>query len=193
MLESHGSSSMATSRRASLALFDPGVKIKSHVAGIAMGMVKEGGKVIRGIIEQTGVKIDVHDDGRVNIFASDGDSAKRAMQMIRDIAAVAEVGKTYLGTVVRIAEFGAFVKIFPGTGGLPHISEVSENRIKQVRDELNEGDQILVDVLALDGNKIKLSRRAILKAQKEKRKAGAAKQAPNPFSYALKPASTPRI
>jgi polyribonucleotide nucleotidyltransferase len=80
------------------------------------------------------------------------------------------VGKTYLGKVVRIVDFGAFVEIFPGTDGLLHISEISESRIKQVRDELNEGDQILVKVLALEGNKIKLSRKAILKEQREKLK-----------------------
>jgi polyribonucleotide nucleotidyltransferase len=131
-------------------------------------LIGPGGKVIKGIIEQTGVKIDVTDDGTVNIFASDGASATRALQMVSDIAAVAEVGKTYLGKVVRIADFGAFVEIFPGTDGLLHISEISENRIKNVRDELKEGDQILVKVLALEGNKIKLSRKAILKEQREK-------------------------
>ena len=93
------------------------------------------------------------------------------MQMVTDIAAVAEVGATYLGKVVRIADFGAFVEIFPGTDGLLHISEISESRIKNVRDELKEGDQILVKVLALEGNKIKLSRKAILKEQREKLKA----------------------
>jgi polyribonucleotide nucleotidyltransferase len=138
-------------------------------------LIGPGGKVIKGIIDQTGVKIDVSDDGTVNIFASDGVSANRALQMVSDIAAVAEVGKTYLGKVVRIADFGAFVEIFPGTDGLLHISEISESRIKNVRDELKEGDQILVKVLALDGNKIKLSRKAILKEQREKLKAGADK------------------
>jgi len=138
-------------------------------------LIGPGGKVIKGIIDQTGVKIDVSDDGTVNIFASDGDSAKRAMQMVADIAAVAEVGKTYLGKVVRIADFGAFVEIFPGTDGLLHISEISENRIKNVRDELKEGDQILVKVLALEGNKIKLSRKAVLKEQRDKLKVGADK------------------
>ncbi|HLH04860.1 MAG TPA: polyribonucleotide nucleotidyltransferase [Bryobacteraceae bacterium] len=137
-------------------------------------LIGPGGKVIKGIIDQTGVKIDVSDDGTVNIFASNGQAANRAMQMVADIAAVAEVGKTYLGKVVRIADFGAFVEIFPGTDGLLHISEISESRIKNVRDELNEGDQILVKVLALEGNKIKLSRKAILKEQREKLKAGAA-------------------
>jgi polyribonucleotide nucleotidyltransferase len=137
-------------------------------------LIGPGGKVIKGIIDQTGVKIDVSDDGTVNIFASNGNAANRAMQMVADIAAVAEVGKTYLGKVVRIADFGAFVEIFPGTDGLLHISEISESRIKNVRDELNEGDQILVKVLALEGNKIKLSRKAILKEQREKLKAGVA-------------------
>ncbi|MBX9603715.1 MAG: polyribonucleotide nucleotidyltransferase [Bryobacteraceae bacterium] len=131
-------------------------------------LIGPGGKVIRGIVDQTGCKIDVEDDGTVRVFSSDSASADKAMQMIADIAAVAEVGKTYLGKVVRIVDFGAFVEIFPGTDGLLHISEISENRIKQVRDELNEGDQILVKVLALEGNKIKLSRKAILKEQREK-------------------------
>jgi polyribonucleotide nucleotidyltransferase len=138
-------------------------------------LIGPGGKVIKGIIDQTGVKIDVDDDGTVNIFASDGESAKRAMQMVSDIAAVAEIGKTYLGKVVRIADFGAFVEIFPGTDGLLHISEVAEHRVKDIKDELREGDQVLVKVLALEGNKIKLSRKAILKEQREKLKAGAEK------------------
>ncbi len=133
-------------------------------------LIGPGGKMIKSIIDQTGVKIDVADDGTVSIFASEGPAAAKAMQLVNDIAAVAEVGKTYLGKVVRIADFGAFVEIFPGTDGLLHISEISESRIKNVRDELNEGDQILVKVLALEGNKIKLSRKAILKEQREKLK-----------------------
>jgi polyribonucleotide nucleotidyltransferase len=137
-------------------------------------LIGPGGKMIRSIVEETGVKIDVEDDGTVNIYASDGESAKKAIQRITDIAAVAEVGKTYLGKVVRLAEFGAFVEIFPGTDGLLHISEISENRVKAVRDELKEGDQILVKVLALEGNKIKLSRKAVLREQRDKLKAGSA-------------------
>jgi polyribonucleotide nucleotidyltransferase len=133
-------------------------------------LIGPGGKVIRGIVEATGCKIDVEDDGSVKIFSSDGAAADRCIQMVTDICAVAEVGKTYLGKVVRIVDFGAFVEIFPGTDGLLHISEISESRIKQVRDELNEGDQILVKVLALEGNKIKLSRKAILKEQRDKLK-----------------------
>jgi polyribonucleotide nucleotidyltransferase len=131
-------------------------------------LIGPGGKMIRSIVEETGVKIDVEDDGSVKIFAADGESAAKAIQRVTDICAVAEVGKTYLGKVVRLAEFGAFVEIFPGTDGLLHISEISENRIKAVRDELKEGDQILVKVLALEGNKIKLSRKAVLREQREK-------------------------
>jgi polyribonucleotide nucleotidyltransferase len=131
-------------------------------------VIGPGGKVIRGIIEQTGVKIDVEDDGTVHVASADEASANKALQIIRDLTASAEVGKTYLGTVVRLVDFGAFVEIFPGTDGLLHISEIAENRIRDVRDELKEGDQILVKVLALEGNKIKLSRRAVLKEQREK-------------------------
>jgi polyribonucleotide nucleotidyltransferase len=138
-------------------------------------LIGPGGKVIRGIVEATGCKIDVEDDGSVKIYSSDGVAADRCIQMVTDICAVAEIGKTYLGKVVRIVDFGAFVEIFPGTDGLLHISEISESRIKQVRDELNEGDQILVKVLALEGNKIKLSRKAILKEEREKLKKEAGK------------------
>jgi polyribonucleotide nucleotidyltransferase len=133
-------------------------------------VIGPGGKVIRGIIEQTGVKIDVEDDGTINVASSDTAAAKKALQIIGDITAVAEIGKTYLGKVVRLVDFGAFVEIFPGTDGLLHISEIAETRIKDVRDELKEGDQILVKVLALEGNKIKLSRKAVLKEQREKLK-----------------------
>jgi polyribonucleotide nucleotidyltransferase len=133
-------------------------------------VIGPGGKVIRGIIEQTGVKIDVEDDGTIHIASADEASANKAMQIIGDLTATAEVGKTYLGKVVRLVDFGAFVEIFPGTDGLLHISEIAENRIREVRDELKEGDQILVKVLAIEGNKIKLSRKAVLREQREKLK-----------------------
>jgi polyribonucleotide nucleotidyltransferase len=135
-------------------------------------VIGPGGKVIRSIIEQTGVKIDVEDDGTIHVASADEASAKKAIQIISDITAVAEIGKTYLGKVVRLVDFGAFVEIFPGTDGLLHISEIAENRIREVRDELKEGDQILVKVLAMEGNKIKLSRRAVLREQREKLKQG---------------------
>jgi polyribonucleotide nucleotidyltransferase len=129
-------------------------------------VIGPGGKMIRSIIEQTGVKIDVSDDGRVNIASSDGPSAEKAIGIIQGLTATPEVGKTYLGKVVRIADFGAFVEIFPGTDGLLHISEIAEQRIRQVRDELNEGDQVMVKVVGIEGNKIKLSRKAVLREKK---------------------------
>ncbi|HET9943809.1 MAG TPA: polyribonucleotide nucleotidyltransferase [Terriglobia bacterium] len=129
-------------------------------------VIGPGGKMIRSIIEQTGVKIDVSDDGRVNIASSDGPSANKAINIIQNLTATPEVGKTYLGKVVRIADFGAFVEIFPGTDGLLHISEIAEQRIRQVRDELNEGDQVMVKVVGIEGNKIKLSRKAVLRDKK---------------------------
>jgi polyribonucleotide nucleotidyltransferase len=131
-------------------------------------LIGPGGKVIRGIIEQTGVKIDVEDDGKVNVAATDETAARKALKMIKDLLAEAELGKTYLGKVVRLADFGAFVEIFPGTDGLLHISEVAEHRIRDIRDELKEGDQLLVKVIAIEGNKIRLSRKAVLRDQKAK-------------------------
>src|SRR5258705_12730898 len=131
-------------------------------------LIGPGGKVIRGIVDATGVKIDVDDSGKVNVASSDGDAMARALQMIGDITATAEVGKTYLGKVVRLADFGAFVEIFPGTDGLLHIREVAEHRIADVRDELNEGDQVLVKVLAVEENRNRLSRNAVLKEQRAK-------------------------
>ncbi len=268
ILESNGSSSMASVCGASLALFDAGIKLKGAVAGVAMGLVKEGddyailtdiagaedhygdmdfkvagtrqgitalqmdikvagltrqileqamdqarrgrlflldkmdaeldgprterskyaprietvmiptdkirdligkgGATIRGLVEQTGAKIDVDDSGKVSVASSDAEGLKKALAMINDITAVPEVGKVYLGKVVRLAEFGAFVEIFPGTDGLLHISEIAEHRVKDVKDELREGDQVMVKVLALEGNRIKLSRKALIKEQKAK-------------------------
>jgi polyribonucleotide nucleotidyltransferase len=133
-------------------------------------LIGPGGKVIRGIVEQTGVKIDVEDDGTVHVASSDEAAASKALRIISDITAVAEVGKTYLGKVVRLVDFGAFVELFPGTDGLLHISEIAENRVREVRDELKEGDQVLVKVLGIEGNKIKLSRKAVLREQRDKLK-----------------------
>ena len=268
ILESNGSSSMASVCGASLALFDAGIALKGAVAGVAMGLVKEGddyailtdiagaedhygdmdfkvagtrkgitalqmdikiggltreilqqameqakrgrlflldkmdavidgprkersqyaprietlqipvdkirdligkgGATIRGIVEQTGAKIDVDDTGKVSVASSDGDGLKRALEMIGNITAVPEIGKVYLGKVVRLAEFGAFVELFPGTDGLLHISEIAEHRVKEVKDELREGDQVMVKVLAIEGNRIKLSRKALIREQKAK-------------------------
>jgi polyribonucleotide nucleotidyltransferase len=268
ILESNGSSSMATVCGTSLALYDAGIALKGAVAGVAMGLVKEGddyailtdiagaedhygdmdfkvagtrkgitalqmdikigglthailsqameqakrgrlylldkmdavldgprtersayaprietvmipvdkirdligkgGATIRGIVEQTGAKIDVDDTGKVNVSSCDAEGLKKALEIIGNLTAVPEIGKVYLGKVVRLAEFGAFVELFPGTDGLLHISEIAEHRVKEVKDELSEGDQIMVKVLAIEGNRIKLSRKALIREQKAK-------------------------
>src|SRR4030043_445307 len=260
ILESNGSSSMATVCGGSLALMDAGVPIKTHVAGIAMGLIKEdervviltdilgledhlgdmdfkvtgtekgitafqldtkiggisreimgkaleqarqgrlhilakmretinvnrenlapyapriytmqikqakiregigtGGKVIRGIVEQTGGKINGDEQGLINKASSDEESAKKAMDIIKNITAEAELDKIYLGKVKRVLDFGAFVEIFPGTEGLLHISQISEQRIAKVTDEINEGDEVLVKVIEIDKlGRIRLSRK----------------------------------
>ena len=145
-------------------------------------LIGPGGKVIRGIIDATGVKIDVDDSGKVNVASNNEEAAARALQMIGDLTAVPEVSKTYLGKVVRLAEFGAFVEIFPGTDGLLHISEVAEHRIADIHDELKEGDQVLVKVLSIEGNRIRLSRKAILKEQRAKMGGG---EAPAPVGGSM--------
>jgi polyribonucleotide nucleotidyltransferase len=130
------------------------------------GVIGTGGKIIRGIIEQTGVKIDIEDDGKVNIASTDTDSAQKAIRMIEDLVMEAEVGKTYLGTVTRLVDFGAFVEIFPGTEGLLHISEVADFRVQDINSELHLGDQIPVKVISIEPpNKIRLSRKAVLREQ----------------------------
>lgn len=148
--------------------FAPQIKTLQIPTDKIRDLIGPGGKVIRSIIEATQVKIDVDDSGKVDVSSSDPDGLARALQMITDLTAVPEVGKTYLGKVVRLAEFGAFVEIFPGTDGLLHVSEIAEHRVKEVKDELREGDQILVKVISIEGNRIKLSRKAVLKEQRAK-------------------------
>lgn len=131
-------------------------------------VIGKGGATIRSITEETGAKIDISDDGTINIATNDGEQAQRAIDRIRSLTAEAEIGETYLGTVTRIVDFGAFVEIFPGTEGLLHISEISDRRIKDVRDELKEGQQVMVKCIGREGNKIKLSRKAVLKEEKSK-------------------------
>jgi polyribonucleotide nucleotidyltransferase len=159
-----------TKHRETMSVHAPRLFMLSIPTDKIRDLIGPGGKKIRAIIEATGVKIDVMDDGKVHVFASDGGSAEAALQMIRDVTASAEIGKTYLGKVVRLADFGAFVELFPGTDGLLHISEIAEQRIRDVRDELKLGDQVLVKVLAIEGNKIRLSRKAILREQREKQR-----------------------
>jgi polyribonucleotide nucleotidyltransferase len=130
-------------------------------------VIGPGGKVIRGLVEKTGCKIDVEDSGRINIASSNLSAAEEAKRLIEEITAVPEVGKTYLGTVQRIADFGAFVEILPGTDGLLHVSEIAEYRVRDVRDELHEGQQLLVKVISADpSGKIRLSRRAVLREER---------------------------
>src|SRR5436853_2171469 len=157
-----------TGHREKISSFAPRIYTLQIPVDKIRDLIGPGGKMIRSIIEQTGVKIDVDDTGRVNVASSDEGSAAKAIQIITDLTAVPEIGKTYLGKVVRLAEFGAFVEIIPGTDGLLHISEIAEHRVKDVRDELKEGDQVLVKVLGIEGNRIKLSRKAILREQRAK-------------------------
>jgi polyribonucleotide nucleotidyltransferase len=131
-------------------------------------VIGPGGKIIRSIVEETGAKIDVEDDGTIFIATADGDAAQAAVARIRGLTAEAEVGETYVGTVSRIVDFGAFVEIFPGTDGLLHISEIADHRVRDVRDELKEGQQIIVKCIGKEGNKIKLSRKAVLRDEKQK-------------------------
>jgi polyribonucleotide nucleotidyltransferase len=131
-------------------------------------VIGPGGKMIRSIIERTGVKIDVEDNGTVNVASADGESAAKAIGIIQELTATPELNKTYMGKVQRITDFGAFVEIMPGLDGLLHVSEIAHYRVKDVRDELKEGDQVLVKVLAVEGNRIRLSRKAILKEQRAK-------------------------
>jgi polyribonucleotide nucleotidyltransferase len=126
-------------------------------------IIGPGGKVIRGIIEATGVKMDVEDDGSVTIASADEAASKKAIEMVQRIAAEAEVGRIYKGTVRKIVEFGAFVEILPGTDGLVHISQLAPERVRKVSDVLKEGDEVMVKVLEIDRQgKIRLSRKEAL-------------------------------
>jgi polyribonucleotide nucleotidyltransferase len=126
-------------------------------------VIGPGGKTIRGIIEKTGVKIDVEDDGRVNVASADESAAARAIAMIQELTATPELNKSYLGRVERITDFGAFIEIMPGVDGLLHVSEIANYRVKDVRDELTEGEQIMVKVINIDpSGKVRLSRKALL-------------------------------
>jgi len=126
-------------------------------------VIGPGGKMIRSIIEKTGVKIDVEDDGRVNVASADEAAAKMAIDMIKTLTATPELNASYLGRVERITDFGAFIEIMPGVDGLLHVSEIANYRVQDVRDELKEGEQIMVKVINVDpSGKIRLSRKALL-------------------------------
>jgi polyribonucleotide nucleotidyltransferase len=129
-------------------------------------VIGPGGKMIRSIIERTGVKIDVEDDGSVNVASADEAAAQKAIGIIQELTATAELNKTYMGKVQRTTDFGAFVEIMPGTDGLLHVSEIANHRVKDVRDELKEGEQILVKVINIDPTgKIRLSRKALIQQE----------------------------
>jgi polyribonucleotide nucleotidyltransferase len=152
--------------RGQISEFAPRIEtIKIHPDKIRE-VIGAGGKVIRGITEATGVKIEIEDDGTIHIASADPQATKKAMAMINDICAEAEVGKVYKGKVVKIADFGAFVEILPNTQGLLHISEISHERVRAVTDVMKEGEELDVKVLDIDrAGRIKLSRKVLL--QKE--------------------------
>ncbi|MFQ5878275.1 MAG: polyribonucleotide nucleotidyltransferase [Acidobacteriota bacterium] len=155
--------------RASISSFAPRIFTIRINKDKIRDVIGPGGKMIRSIIERTGCKIDVEDDGRVHIASVDEGSAHKAIEIIKEITAEAEVGKTYLGKVTRIATFGAFVEILPGLEGLLHISELAEHRVREVKDEVREGEEILVKVLDVDGDRIRLSRKALLREKRGER------------------------
>src|SRR6476620_10956334 len=159
-------------------------KGRLHILGVMeqalaapRAVIGPGGKIIRSLVEETGAKIDVSDDGTISIATASGAAAEAAVARIRVITAEAEIGQSYLGTVSRIVDFGAFVEIFPGTDGLLHISEIADRRVKDVRDELREGQQILVKCIGREGNKIKLSRKAVLRDENRKAEAASSSEA----------------
>ncbi|MFQ5700664.1 MAG: polyribonucleotide nucleotidyltransferase [Acidobacteriota bacterium] len=125
-------------------------------------VIGPGGKMIRSIVERTGAKIEINDDGRVEIASVDEQSAKMAMEIVAELTTEAEVGKSYMGKVKRLVNFGAFVEILPGLEGLLHVSEIAPYRVNDPHDELTEGDEILVKVIDVDGDRVRLSRRAVL-------------------------------
>jgi polyribonucleotide nucleotidyltransferase len=141
------------------------IQVRTDKIGDVIG---PGGKVIKGIVEQTGAKIDIDESGRVNIYSHDLESVNKAIAMIQAITQEAELNKIYRGKVRRIVDFGAFVEIFPGTDGLVHISQLAEGRVKTVRDVVKEGDEIMVKVIEIDKQgKIRLSRKEALNSKPE--------------------------
>ena len=129
--------------------------------------------MIRSIIERTGVKINVEDDGQVNVASSDESSAQKAIDIIQELTASPELNKSYMGRVQRITDFGAFVEIMPGIDGLLHVSEIANHRVKDVRDELQDGERILVKVINVDpSGKVRLSRKALLQEKESDEQSG---------------------
>jgi polyribonucleotide nucleotidyltransferase len=136
------------------------IKVKPDQIRLIIG---PGGKTIKGIIDQTGVAIDVEDDGTVNVASADSDAVRKALDIIKGLTTEPEVGAVYKGTVSRIVDFGAFIEIMPGTDGLLHVSEIAHHRVEKVTDELKEGDVVEVKVISMDRDgKIRLTRRELL-------------------------------
>ena len=125
-------------------------------------VIGKGGETIRGIVSQSGASVDVDDDGNVNIFANDSESFEKAVQMVKDVTAIPEVNKVYMGKVAKIVEFGAFVTIMPNQDGLLHVSEIAHERVEKVEDYLKEGEEVEVKVLGIDRGRIKLSRKVLI-------------------------------
>ncbi|MCH7802754.1 MAG: polyribonucleotide nucleotidyltransferase [Acidobacteria bacterium] len=152
--------------RSDISSFAPKITTMNIPVSKIGAVVGPGGKMIRSIIEETGVKIDIEDDGTIKIASSSGEAAKKAIELIKELTATAEIGKNYMGKVKKVVDFGAFVEILPRTEGLLHISEISEEHIRDIRTEVRMGDKILVKVLNVDDQgKIRLSRRAVLQEE----------------------------
>jgi polyribonucleotide nucleotidyltransferase len=152
-----------TNPRANISIYAPRIITMQVKPDKVREVIGPGGKVIKGIIEQTGVKIDIEDSGKINIASSDYKAIEKAIEIIKNITQEVEIGKIYLGTVRKIMDFGAFVEVLPGTDGLVHISQLSNERVQNVTDVLKEGDKVLVKVLEVDRQgKIRLSRKDAL-------------------------------
>jgi polyribonucleotide nucleotidyltransferase len=149
-------------------------------------VIGPGGKVIKDIIARTGCQVNIDDSGTVNVASADGESAARAVKMIRDLTQEAEVGKLYLGNVRKVTDFGAFIEIFPGTDGLCHISELADRRVKQVEDVVQEGDEVLVKCIGVEKGRIRLSRKEAIADEKKRKE----EEADAPAEEAEAPAET---
>jgi len=155
-----------TAPRSDISAWAPRILTMKIKVDMIRNVIGSGGKTIRSIIEQTGCKIEVQDDGTVNIASVDENSAKRAMAIIKELTATAEIGKIYQGRVKRVMDFGAFVEIFAGTEGLCHVSQLAEHRVNNIHDEVKEGDEMPVKVIDIDRDgKIKLSRKEAMRGR----------------------------
>jgi polyribonucleotide nucleotidyltransferase len=150
--------------RADISAYAPRILTMKIKVDKIRDVIGSGGKTIRSIVEQTGCKIEVQDDGTINIASVDENSAKKAMAIIKELTAEAEIGKIYTGRVKRVMDFGAFVEIFAGTEGLCHVSQLAEHRVNNIHDEVKEGDEMIVKVIDIDRDgKIKLSRKEAMR------------------------------